>query len=86
MSEWQPIESAPKDGQKLLLWFLGEVVVGKWSSDYRWWYGNNVKWFDGQQLVTALQDGVGQGGPTHWQPHPAPPTNPSPSTVTGGAL
>lgn len=28
---WQPIETAPKDGTRVLLWFDGTVVSGSWN-------------------------------------------------------
>src|SRR5262249_57189843 len=31
MADWQPIETAPKDGTRILLWDTDEVVIGKWD-------------------------------------------------------
>lgn len=57
--EWQPIETAPKDGMllgfydgmiRLVLWDSGWAVVGRMTDRY---------WFS----------------PTHWMPLPPPPEN-----------
>jgi len=67
MSEWQPIETAPRDGTKLLgyegdgrintMWFESQYVwvsPGAWISDY-----NRSDTYEHQ--------------PTHWMPLPEPP-------------
>jgi hypothetical protein len=70
---WRDIATAPRDGTQILLYFLGERVIGKWSSHYGEWAGLNVKWHDGAQTITTMRDGMGNGGPTLWHPLPAPP-------------
>ena len=58
--KWQPIESAPKDADTLLLYRVRGNVhwVGYWCTDFKGWrlVGSNI-------TVDA----------THWQPLPAPP-------------
>lgn len=62
--EWQPIETAPKDGTPILGWwgldryFRGAVV--RWVDPSRGW---ELSW-SGERLVDP---------PTHWQPLPPPP-------------
>ena len=62
MSEWQPIETAPKDGRESLCWTkeCGQVVL-YWDDfnhdEPRWSNG-----FDDDQIT-----------PTHWMPLPKPP-------------
>lgn len=57
MSEWQPIETAPKEGALVLLWIEGGVEIGFW---------NGKTWDDGN-----FYDDIGT--PTHWMPLPEPP-------------
>ena len=60
-SQWQPIETAPKDGTSILLGWSGvDAQCGRWvRSGYR-----NGFWADHGAIFT---------NPTHWQPLPAPP-------------
>lgn len=69
MSEWQPIETAPKDGTRIFLYFPGLMdgytrIVGYWGKPI---FGK-ARWFDGPGLKAL--DIV---PPTHWQPLPEPP-------------
>jgi len=75
MSEWQPIETAPKEKNKKLILFFpiynGEVCVGYWDSDEYSskpkpiWRSDNMRGWG----VRAMRDHQ----PTHWQPIPEPP-------------
>lgn len=73
MTDWQPIETAPKDGTRILL--LGKeygepkVSIGA--------YQDNKVWSDES---STTDDGYGWYGhdnwsptPTHWMPLPEPP-------------
>lgn len=69
MGEWQPIETAPKDGKPLLTFGslhddngadMGETPRVQYS---RWDY----------KTSTWYSDEWGTHQPTHWQPLPAPP-------------
>jgi len=72
MCEWSPIESAPKDGRKVVLWivmpdddpYVVSVCEGRgWSeADIGWWDDTRQRW-----------DATIGGTPTHWQPLPEPP-------------
>jgi hypothetical protein len=60
---WRPIDTAPKDGTKVLLWWphWSEIpMVGECR--YQKWRAND-----------AIEDSSTTIGPTHWQPLPPPP-------------
>lgn len=61
MSEWQPIETAPRDGTDVLLYLDGRMpcVAGYFRDG---WYS-----FD------APEKALGFFAPTHWMPLPSPP-------------
>ena len=65
--QWQPIETAPRDGTYILLgWFLeggggGHPEVAFWHSTKQLW------------CSSRLLNAEGYYSPTHWQPLPEPP-------------
>lgn len=73
--EWQSIETAPKDGTRILGWGKGMVVweiawrgvrppgfpADRWSDEWIGW------------TRVSFQDGPGCIKPTHWLPLPPPP-------------
>jgi hypothetical protein len=65
MSEWQPIETAPKHGGNIMLWCVdlvggnGRVATGSWRDSY------GGSWWD-YHMEYMLN-------PTHWMPLPEPP-------------
>lgn len=71
MSEWRPIESAPRDGTLLLLAVPGGVTVGRWVRHRAYaqcWAWMAEPWPQCDFLF-ALE-------PTHWAPLPPPPESP----------
>lgn len=61
MTTWQPIDTAPKDGRKLLMWnpkLEEDALVLFWMGGH-WREPANLMWF--------------RTDPTHWMPIPAPP-------------
>lgn len=73
MSEWQPIETAPKDRTHILL-FVGndkpQIVVAYYESFVT--EDGTVEWWAYADWL--LQDAAGEiFGPTHWMPLPPPP-------------
>lgn len=69
MSEWQPIETAPKDGSPVLLGSEGGgwVEQGYYEADTPsrgGWYMTNTHWTDATD---------GEIHPSAWMPLPSPP-------------
>lgn len=72
-NEWQPIETAPRDGSEILIWshaFSGTVVIVRWDDDRhankpipRWVTRDPVF---GRRAFVDRQ-------PTRWMPLPAAP-------------
>lgn len=73
MTDWQPIETAPRDGTRIDLWGRnllhyakrGERIVNvDWGTVRDWMGCEREDW----------RHGRGEGfRPTHWMPIPAPP-------------
>lgn len=63
MIDWQPIESAPKDGDPFLAYWCGNIVSAYWNL----YQGNWQEWPDGD-----FEDIHGEEL-THWMPLPEPP-------------
>ncbi len=64
MSEWQPIETAPKDGTQILVFGHGRFAVAEFRSG-EWRDMGDIGW--GGFYSEVL--------PTHWMPLPAPPVS-----------
>lgn len=85
VSEWQLIETAPKDGTPILLCVnkadLTIVIYGWWVGDQSMWAANYPWAFiDDHEIIEADNEdfvrvnGVGvKSPPTHWMPLPSPP-------------
>lgn len=70
MSEWQPIETAPKDGSHILVggpWM--PVCEVSWHKATDWDYPG---WRCGRFGAKGYDD-LGAYEPTHWMPLPEPP-------------
>jgi hypothetical protein len=72
--DWQPIETAPKDGRFLV---FGGKWVGEWSGDSD--YATEVALVDRTYNAFDVADTEYYGptivAPTHWMPVPAPPAD-----------
>ena len=56
--DWQPIESAPKGGTRIIVFDGKTVLMAKWSEKFKDWINLTGVW--------AIR-------PTHWQHLPKPP-------------
>lgn len=79
--EWQPIETAPKDGNNLLLWmdrkdYRAEFCcIGRWScTSVDHLLGS--RWLCDDSCKYAWATGFYGDPPTHWMPLPDPPKSP----------
>ncbi len=70
--DWQPIETAPKDGTVVLVWpptFTGVISCAQWSEDQ---CANRPRPFWSRLDNTSDADSR-RKPPTHWAPLPAGP-------------
>lgn len=78
MSEWRPIETAPKDGTTVIVARnMGENGFG-WVRGYARWESAAIAGMDFSgwisQGFTQPAGNLGLAHPTHWMPLPAPPS------------
>ena len=87
MSEWQKIESAPRDGNCIWLLSKGDEIERLPRAAVGYWDKNGTSWvdehgnMDGENVCTLAVTGVWYSGGgwfqpnevTHWMPLPEPP-------------
>lgn len=75
MAEWQPIETAPKDEGKLLLWWPGpwtpQPMIGEWDPD-KYAAKPRPYWHRADGRLVGVSD-TRKFQPTHWMPLPSAP-------------
>jgi hypothetical protein len=73
MNEWHPIETAPKDGTPVILFFPNNY----WRTDLpvALGFGSEDGWYEGEADSHSMTAFGSQ--PTHWMPLPKPPTTSS---------
>lgn len=74
MSDWQPIETAPKDGTAFLATDGDDHSIVKWDKRRGW-----VAMGDGFLAIASQGDtwtSYIEPLPTHWMPLPKPPVQP----------
>lgn len=69
MSDWQPIETAPKDGSSVRLLSEHGNDVGYWC-DYTARDQLPTCPFTGEPMVGEWSTELGNGEPSHWKPMP----------------
>ena len=84
MSDWNTIETAPRDGSRLLLYqatpgdYGGVQTVGRWHIQITRYRQPDGTWLETTAPGYWLGD-IGGFWPTHWMPLPAPPQEDSTS-------
>lgn len=73
MSEWQPIETAPKDGAAVLVTNGGGVWIAKHKAVYQSGYKPDNPWFCLMLNKDHIPPKLRRGCPTHWMPLPSLP-------------
>jgi hypothetical protein len=71
---WQPIETAPRDETKVLLWSDGGAVFGSWRVD-KGYASKKPMWLDESYDDFSCGFASVPLDPTHWMPLPQPPNN-----------
>lgn len=69
--KWEPIETAPKDGQEVLIYLRSpwsRVELARWFEPW----GNWIQSGDPSPIDDEMY-GIGSGVPSHWMPLPEPP-------------
>lgn len=72
MSEWQPIETAPRDRKVIVI--ARQKPRGEWDVEAAWFVAeDDYPWnfIDGDGDLNGYRDD--ETGPTHWTTLPAPP-------------
>ena len=77
-ARWQPIETAPRDGTRILVLVRAQTYLVSWK-EYGTRDGVTTGWcgYDCDE-DTWYSWGFDDGEPTHWQPVPSPPISPAP--------
>lgn len=75
VASWQPIETAPKDGGTILLWFpwtgrRSPAAPAGFTYLAKWCFSDDEK--PDRWIEPYDAEDIGDGA-THWQPLPAPP-------------
>ena len=86
MSEWQPIETAPRTGEKLIVFYRNgnnkaRTVMARWLTEEQAVeldaddVGLECGWYECIDNWDDYTDvAIHEGEPTHWMPLPKPPT------------
>ena len=77
MSEWKPIESAPRDGTKIDLWVRRKRIPDAFwveNDDGTGWAVEESDWHTGEAYHEFID-----GRPSHFTPLPEPPSDDKPN-------
>lgn len=68
--KWKPIDTAPMNGEVVLLFLNGDDIEFGYFEDGRWWVINNS---GGRDFAAIGSRRWKYDPPTHWMPIPEPP-------------
>ena len=85
MSEWQPIETAPKDGDYVLVSNGRGVWVARFKDVYQSGWKPACPWQSMMLNHDHIPSVERKGHPTHWMPLPEPPERKPPNVELTGA-
>ncbi len=73
--EWQAIETAPKDGTKIIGWKSGWTndVGYRFPDEYKLWFWNIHEGIPHWESTEHLACYKNEEPPSHWMPLPEPP-------------
>lgn len=71
MSDWQPIDTAPKDGSEILVNIDGKSRVVHWGGGFSHKHHGRFPW-----VCQSGQNAWRENVPDHWMPLPPPPSTP----------
>jgi hypothetical protein len=72
MNDWQPIETAPKDGRQVIVVVDGRVKIGRWANVINTDHGVVTYAHQGWSIPDMFAFG-NTPEPSHWMPLPDPP-------------
>lgn len=70
-AEWLPIETAPKNGARVLIFRKSHVAIGQFNDDK--YLKRPVPFWDGTDAAIWGKAWAKSNAPTHWMPLPSPP-------------
>jgi hypothetical protein len=79
---WRTMDSAPDDGEQVLLWLrapYSRVALASWCQHWNVWLSDGENYDPDGEIV-----GIGSKVPSHWQPLQAGPAAPAPSADREG--
>lgn len=68
--DWQPIDTAPKDGTQVLLYERGRIDLGRYSKIRRFDHDRVTLEFEGWSVSGVVSVLRHEPAPTHWMPLP----------------
>jgi hypothetical protein len=84
VADWQPIETAPKDGTLIDLWVNGERLPDCFWHAPEWCDPDERRWHQKYAETSPDCSFAVDGSPSHWMPRPVAPHGVAPSAEPEG--